>query len=270
MATSLKIAERIAAERKNRELAIAQKSELTASRTEALATGADDVVIDRIENDIKKAERTIERSTERVQLLEHELAKAKDQEDSARLDGMAARAERARKLGEQLIHGRYRKAATEIAEILETLRAIDELIIGANIELHRAGRKPVLSPNVSRGRETCREVRKVKRSFSPGSVHHPNAAFIRSNCNGQYFDIRTNEQIVGPQSFEFEDERVMPGFTPDELYIAVSLPTTEVNGDAIWPVPQSTQRTEEVLKTLAVDGDGVVGKLKSLTSGKAA
>lgn len=268
MASSLKIAERIAGEQKNRENAISQKSELTASRSEALAAGADDVVIDRIENDIKKAERQLARSTERLQLLEHELAKARDQEDSARLDGMATRAERARKLGEQLIHGRYRKAATEIAEILETLRAVDELIITTNIELHRAGRKAVLSPNVSRGRETRREMRKVKRSFNPGNINHPNAQYIAINANGKYFDTRTNEQI-GPQSFEYDEERLMPGYCPDELYKKVVLPTTEVDGEAIWPVAESAERTEEIIKALA-DGDGLVGKLKSLTSGKAA
>lgn len=169
---SAKIQAEIDAESKRAEEAAAADARLREARGDALL--ADDTKeLDRIDAQLVASSRDAGRRAERVKLLEGKLAQAQEREKAQEIDAIAARAEKARKLGEELIRKDYAKQAAALADTLMKLRAIDKFIENQNWLIDRAGRPVVASPNALRHIMPRTETRKVRKIVGIGESAHP-------------------------------------------------------------------------------------------------
>ncbi|MCQ4164702.1 hypothetical protein [Tahibacter harae] len=182
---SAKIQAEIDAESKRAEEAAAADARLREARGDALL--ADDTKeLDRIDAQLVASSRDAGRRAERVKLLEGKLAQAQEREKAQEIDAIVARAEKARKLGEELIRKDYAKQAAALAETLMKLRAIDKFIEEQNYTLANAGREgSVPSPNQIRhilGRTGTRTIRKM---VGINEAEHPhNAEWRKTEYRG--------------------------------------------------------------------------------------
>ena len=173
------IDQRIASERSAIAKAEAKNAELAHERTKALEAG-DDGQVDRIDVDMGIGKTAIIRARERIELLERRIVETREQERAAELDAVAARADRARQIGESLIH-QYGEHAQTIATLLNKLTAIGTFIAQSNAKLKEANRPRIASPNAMRCREESSVERIERRRLGVGDVLHPAHAFVRND-----------------------------------------------------------------------------------------
>ncbi len=139
---------RIAAERKRLFDEQALQVELEKQRLIPLEVGNDDV-LDEIELKIAKSIERAERIQERIALLERRLAESKKVDENARLDEIAAAAQRAHDRATSLLK-RYAKPAREIAALLAKVKTSENEITAANFELTAAKRPTIDSADAKR------------------------------------------------------------------------------------------------------------------------
>ena len=171
-APTANIEARIVAERKRLFDEQALQVELEKQRLIPLEQGNDEV-LDEIEQKIAKSIERAERVQERIALLENRLTESKSLDESARLDELAASAERVRDEGEKIIRTEYVKAAKTLASVLAKLRDNDELIATANTELERAKRPTIASANNIRCRPPELFVWTERKSLLLAILHIP-------------------------------------------------------------------------------------------------
>lgn len=180
-ATSADIAAEIAREQDQAAAAVAAadaaENAVQAERDAAILSG-NQKAVDAI--DAKLAERTgeLRRSadmrTKRVELLQAKRDEALASEQLAYLDKIAADAERARLIGEELIRKDYAKAAGALATVLRKLRAIDGRMRRCNDALDKAGRATVETPNAIRHDRPRTEKVTTRRRVHLKDLNHPN------------------------------------------------------------------------------------------------
>lgn len=204
------------------------EAQLTIDRKRLLVEGTD-ADIDEIERRIDTSRGAQVRILERVDLLRGQLIAANEQEESNRLDGIAARGNRAREYGEALIR-EYGELAPKLAGILERLAACEDLIEEANNILHRAKRDSdmVSSPNRirCRPRRTWTEV--VRKMVGPREPGHP----LYGTNYHQTSPSAPVQKVSGNNGVEYdvfveadaEVERTDYGDRPQPLHEAVNLP----------------------------------------------
>jgi hypothetical protein len=178
---SAKVQAEIDTETRRAAEAAATEASLRAARADALL--ADDTKeLDRIDAQLATSARDASRRAERVQLLQEKLEQAQENEQEREIDGLVARADRARKIGEELIRKDYAKQATALALTLLKLRAVDGFIDDLNFRIDRAGRQVVASPNSIRHILPRTEVRTIKKRVGIGETAHPHHdAWLRTN-----------------------------------------------------------------------------------------
>jgi hypothetical protein len=122
-------------------------------RNEAILAG-DEKAVDKLDAKLSEKVKELRRKAgiyaKRVELLKEKHAEAIEREESGRLDAIAASAEKARKLAEEITRKEYLAAATALADVLNRLAALDEFITQQNRVLERADRDEVHGANAFR------------------------------------------------------------------------------------------------------------------------
>lgn len=196
---SAKIQAEIEAESQRAQEAVTTEARLKEARSDALLA-ADPKELDRIDAQLVISSRDAGRRAERVQLLQQKLEQAKAREDEQKLDAIVARAEKARKLGEDLIRKDYAKQAAALADTLLKLRAIDTCIDDLNRALSQAGRESTVpSPNGIRQTPAREEVRTVRRTVGISDPQHPDhAEYVASSTTEHYSGGHQSTTIMLP------------------------------------------------------------------------
>lgn len=229
------IAARITTEQQRLSTEEAVETALAAERQRLLVDGTDAETAE-IEHRIEGSRANQARICERLNLLAAQLDKAHADAREADLDGLAARADRARQYGEALIAD-YSRRAPELAAILGRLAAVDDAIDQANRVLHAAARATIVSPNIVRCRMGRRWTERVMRDVDlqhPAHPFHNKATPIggtsvpgSSNNNAPRMATVHGEQgqtCLVVMNVEVEEQRSDPGDYPDPLYEVARLP----------------------------------------------
>lgn len=170
--TSGSVRDRIDAERKRLDEEGEREKQLEAARIPLLESG-NDAELDKVEASINESRAAQLRIQERIELLGKRLSEREQQEQQAKFDELRERVNRLRQFGEGLIRNEYAKAADELAKVLQKLRAVDELVEGANYTLARAGLECVAPTNAIRCQRSRTEQVTRKRRVGLGERAHP-------------------------------------------------------------------------------------------------
>lgn len=178
---SAKIEAEIADESKRAEAAAAAEAQLKSARADALLAG-DGKELDRIDAALATSSRDASRRAERVELLQSKLQEAQEREEGERLDAIAARADKARRMGEELLRKDYAKQAAALAETLTKLRAIDHFINEQNRVLDSNGRNTIARSNdVRHILPRSEKIRRRKRVGIAEALHPNHREWRESN-----------------------------------------------------------------------------------------
>jgi hypothetical protein len=233
--SSTELQTRIDAER--RRLLIEQNLhvDLEGQRLAPLEAG-DDEALDRVEAQINACNDRQARSQERLEILERRLIEATERERQQDLDAVAARADRARILGEMLI-AEYARHAPKLAELIERLAACDQIIEEANGILSRANRDKdmVPSPNAIRCRPRRRWTEIVRKEVGPRDPGHPlfGKQYYQTPASHpvqKVYDANDRTEYDVFVEADVEVEMTDCGDRPDALQDAIVLP-------AVGPAP---------------------------------
>jgi hypothetical protein len=143
----------------------------------------DDEALDRVEVQINQCCDRQARIQERIEILERRLVEAQEREREHQLDALAARADRARILGEAAI-GEYGRQANALVPLLRRLCAIEKFVEQTNQQLIAAGREAIHSPNAIRCRVPRRFDRTITKRVGIGEREHPHFGQMLSRSNG--------------------------------------------------------------------------------------
>jgi chromosome segregation ATPase len=108
------------------------------ARRQALL-GGDDKILDRVEQEMRRAEREADRADTAAVELRQRLTTAEMAEAQAALDQAHEQGQAALRRGVELVREAYPKLALPLKGLAEELRALDEAVTAANERLARAG-----------------------------------------------------------------------------------------------------------------------------------
>ena len=236
-------------------------NELQTQRTAALASD-DDALIDSIDSELDALRKRITLSNERITVAEQAAQEEAAQAEQDRLDAVAARADKARKVGESLLP-EYAGAATKLSALLGRLTAIDALIAESNHTLRIAGRETIASPNAIRCRPMSYVERTERRRVGIGEAQHPMHGKVTFDLNNNAYDAK-GEMVPTFGEFDVTVRDVVPMINNEPLQTAVQLPAATVDGAPIWPRPAHAD-TAAVLRELGL-ADAVPSVLKRVMS----
>ena len=243
---------------------------LAGQRLAPLEAG-DDEALDRFEAQIAACTERQFRIQERLEILEQRLTEAQERETQANLDAIAARANKAREIGEKLIRSEYRKHAEALASVLSKLHAIDTFIDARNRELERGGHELVSSPNIIRCRhgrhweETVRKRVGIAEAAHPHHEAYYSAPSLRHESHHDEFVMVNGERVARFVEVETVESRFEPGDFPDPLY-ACTVPAVgpAPEGEGLTPLWNGRRQEPDahLLEALQseIDGDGVMAK----------
>lgn len=232
-------------------------------RRHAALLADDRKTLESVDEEIYASKNEIARSRERIELLETQLTIERTAAMDAELDKLAAKAEQARKEGEQIIRD-YRSEAAVIGSMLSKLKHIDEQITLANKALAAAGRASIASPNAARCKPAVNGTKTVRRRLGVGNQEHPLHKVATFDANGQARHRETGAYIETFGEFDVSTPYSEPGYYPAPLQDEVKLPRVDPNApDDFWP--RSNNVAEE-----PQGSPGIIGTLRAALSPRAA
>lgn len=237
--TTAEIEQRIADERGRLNAELGLQNRLQAQRLPALEAGDDDALA-LIEKNLGGCLERQSRIEERIEIFTDRLEQSKANDESTRLDEIAASAERSRLDAEKLIRSDYMKTAKAMAAILAKLRDSDELIERSNNILEKHKRPAIASANNIRCRPTEQfewAERKLVTAGDPAHPDFPNAERMPDNGNlpPRYRDRETRE-LIQPVDADVHRSNMISGDFAEPLWQAITLP-------AIEPAPRAYVHT---------------------------
>lgn len=223
--TSDDLEARIAAERNRLLLEQNLEVELEGQRQAPLEAGDDDA-LDRVEAQINASRDRQYRIQERIELLDKRLVQTKEAEHEASLDALAARADRAREIGERLITEDYRRQASALASTLARLAAFERFVEQSNEALGRAGRNAVNPPSLIRCRPPKTWTEAVKKMVPLSDPRHPYHGRAHQIHNRPEFSqvTGTNEVIDSFAEVDVVEERREGWVWEQPLHEVIVLP----------------------------------------------
>jgi len=222
-------------------------TELNVQRQAALA-GDDDTIVDKIDVELAMLSKRIQLSNERIVVAEAAEREAAELAEQDKLDAIAARADKARKLGEALLP-EYAGASLKLASILSKLSAIDNLIRESNQTLSAAGRDVIASPNAMRCKPLTYLERTERRLVGIGEPEHPMHGKVRHDLNGNAYD-ENGQAVPTFDEFDVTVRNIVPMVTNAPVQDEVKLPAATIDGQTIWP---RTVDHAAVLRELELD-----------------
>jgi hypothetical protein len=222
--TTADIEKRIADERNRLNAELSLQGRLQAQRMPALESG-DDAALDVIEANLAGCLDRQSRIEERIELLTARLEQSKTQDESTRLDDIAASADRARIEGEKLITGDYVKHAKALAAVLHRLAAAEATIESCNLALTRAGRPQIPPANTVRCTPPERINLMATKRVEPYDAEHPLHEHAQRDRGG-WFDSVTKERI-GAVEIAITKIVHVDGYQPEPLHRVVQLPSAD-------------------------------------------
>ena len=121
----------------------AELTRLQKGRSAALLDRAD-VEVDAWEANIEKAQKAVARETDRIKVLDTEIAALNPDQTASALRARVDKAQAARAVGEKIVLELYPKAAKKVGDLLTTLTAIESFIQDVNESLTAAGADNVM------------------------------------------------------------------------------------------------------------------------------
>jgi len=232
------IAARIAVDRAKIAAEEAAEVNLAADRKRLLTEGSE-AELDGVELAIDASRSAQVRMLERIDLLESQLAEAKEQEASADLDAIAEAANAARLHGEQLIRQRYAKESAALAKTLRELQIADALVMQCNDRLTRAGRAAIPTSNQIRCTAATQVESTSRRTVSPHESDHPQHGdvhyVVSDRSKAPRAVSKTTQLPILPIEIDVTVTRAIPGRQPYPVTDEVSLPGA-IDSAPLWQV----------------------------------
>lgn len=232
------IAARIAVDRAKIAAEEAAEVNLAADRKRLLTEGSE-AELDGVELAIDASRSAQVRMLERIDLLESQLAEAKEQEVAADLDAIAEAANAARAHGERLIRQRYAKEAAALAATLREIQIADALVAQCNDRLNRAGRAAIPTSNQIRCIAQTKVDHIERRTVAPHDPAHPQHADVHWVTSDRTKSPRavskTTQLPIDMVEIDVTVSRTVPGHQPYPITDVVQLPDV-VNGKPLWQV----------------------------------
>jgi hypothetical protein len=263
--------DRIVAEKAAIAQAESRIGEFEAKRKQALLD-SDGRALDAADAELNSTRVAVSRGLERIELLESRLNDEREQARNAELDALAARATKAREVGEKLISTKYAAAARQISTVLGQLSAIDEFIAQANRELGKADRPILSSTNTVRCRPPQTTEVVERQRLGVGNPEHPyHGRAEPSQIRGKARVTATGEYIDSFGEFDVRVVRRVPGHFPEALQNTVVLPSVEPDAPPFWP-PGEAVDPHAVLAELGLSDNkpGLVASLRAAIAPRAA
>jgi hypothetical protein len=242
--------------RLERDTATTRIDELTGERTAAIRRGATDEEIDGLEDQIKAAKRSIERASEKTEVIQADLNKERERVRDEEQHAFEKKADEAARKAAELMATTFEQISSQIRLMLRTQAEADLLIAKAN--KNRSGREPLLDVEArARTRdnvasETVSEVEVRLWCYrTTGHILSPESA-ARINSRDDITGVLPSEDIGvvlggGGKAVEkrkFLKRAVKPAVqypAPDALVESLSIPGLRSGDAPIWePINFST------------------------------
>jgi uncharacterized coiled-coil protein SlyX len=233
----------------------------------------DDKAIDRLDAEIAAAQRDVERAFAAKERLEARLREAEGAEAEAARKHSYEEAQRLRKKAVEALEKRYAKAADEIVAIVKEVAAAEAAISAANRDLPQGAGKLRSAEHMVRGlpsdpQEVIDRKKLPPRWFyvSPpswGAVEDDLVDQIEVAADGKTGRLQRSSgavhKVVKRQEMEITTLAARPGYRPDSLAAAVSLPGLKPGEPPYWSPSGPTafdddpgRRSRAVLDSVAI------------------